>query len=121
MGLAGTIRKAVDSGFKSLGDLKKTVSHIRTGSPVYDPDTGGETGTVETTQSNIEAVVTSYKNFEINGSQIVAGDRKVLIPVNSLTVGPVVNDKIEFDGVRYQVKNVGKDPADALYIIQVGN
>lgn len=121
MGLTGTIQKAVGSGFGALGDLKKTVTHIRAGTPVYDPATGSETGVAETTQANIKAVIAGYKNFEINGAQIVVGDRKVLVPAGSLQVEPKVNDKIEFDGVKHQVKNVGKDPAGAMYILQVGN
>ena len=121
MGLANAIAKAVDSGFKSLGDLRKTVSHIRTGTPVYDPNAGSESGTSETIQSGIEAVITAYKNFEINGNQIVAGDRKVFILAGSLTVIPKVNDQIEFGGVRHRIKDVGKDPAGAMYVLQVGN
>ena len=76
---------------------------VSRGSGAYDPATGALTGNV--TQSAIGVgVALDYKQFEIDGTLIKVGDRKILIAPN-LSITPATGDIITFlGGEKLEVK-----------------
>lgn len=62
----------------------------------------------------------SYKEKAIDGTQILRGDRRLLIVGDSLPDGfqPAVDDRIAIGGRDYSVMHVGYDPAEAAYVCQ---
>lgn len=62
----------------------------------------------------------SYKDREINNTSIITGDRKIGILGASLPSGiiPAAGDKVTIEGSIYNIVNVKRDPAAALYTCQ---
>lgn len=81
--------------FGQTGALRRTVN---TGTP-HNP-----------TQASVDhactLVVSEYKNFEIDGSRVLATDKKVLLSTASLAIEPVLSDKLLIGGVSHSIVRV---------------
>ncbi len=94
--------------------LTKVVPGVRTPGSL----TAG-TNPVETGYTG-EGFVDDYKEYQIDGTIIQRGDRKVVIFGASLPSGviPEVNDKNTAEGLVRTIVNVERDPAGATYLCQ---
>lgn len=71
-----------------------------------------------TTSYTCKAVRDSYTVSDKRNTSILAGDAKILILVNSLSVTPTKDDVIVLQGSRFSVVDIDADPANAVWTIQ---
>ena len=64
-------------------------------------------------------VFTSYEKKDIDGQTIHKEDKKALITALDVSFTPKDTDYIMQGLIRWEVKDIGIDPADALWILQV--
>jgi hypothetical protein len=112
------VRGAMTAAAGSVRDAVRpiTYKHV-TGSPVYDPVTGGTI--TPTTEYQTRGVIARYRSRDIDGSRIQASDLKLLIAYDDLPVAPKLTDHAMLAGVRWNVHNLASDPAGALHILQM--
>lgn len=65
------------SALATLTKFGKSITFSRTVSGGYDPATGGTTGDTTETATGV-GVLVNYKNIEIDGTTILASDRKII-------------------------------------------
>lgn len=117
MGLKATIQSAVQSAFIAFGDIRTSVSYISKGTATYNPTTGAVTSTDVTI--TISGILADYEINEIDNEAIILTDRKIMIPTADLSVTPKIEDTITISSITWQVINVGVDPADAMWTLQL--
>jgi len=114
MGLKLLISNAVAKAFTALDDIPRPLTYVATGDSVYVPSTG--TYTPNETEYAIVGVLGSYTAMEVDGQQIKAFDRRLLIRQAALPITPTLNDRVEVeDGTSWQVIDVGEDPAEVTW------
>lgn len=84
----------------------------------FDPITEQETGGVTET---VDAMRDKYDARQVDGAAIQVKDFKLLAMVNDfIAINPKTDGlKVNVDGVECQVIDAEKDPADAVWTIQV--
>lgn len=83
--------------FGQAGTIRRTVV---TGGNAYDPTSG----TATTTDHAATLVVTEFSNSEIDGTRVLATDKKVLVAAGGLAITPEPGDKVvEADGTIYDI------------------
>lgn len=110
--LAATINSALSSTFL---DATLTRDVVQPTSPAYDPADPPAPTPVSYT---CKAIRDNYSVSDRLNSSIAAGDVKILILVNSLSVTPVVNDRITIQGSTFSAVRIDVDPANAVWTIQ---
>lgn len=81
--------------FGQLGAIRRTVAPT---GPDYDPTPGAEVD-----YAAFFAVM-DYTAREIDGTRVLATDKKALLAVGSLTITPALDDKlVEADGTVYRI------------------
>lgn len=99
-----------------INDKGKTVTHVSVTSGTFNPATGAITGSTQTSAS-VKAVVTDFRDFQIDGSIIQRGDKMLLVSAK-----PALVDKYTIDAIDYQVVNVrsiSPGDTDIVYKVQV--
>lgn len=73
-----------------------------------------------TTDFPCQGFIDSYSAFDIANSLVSAGDAKIVVIANTLTMPspPGPGDRVTARGKTYSVINVSADPANALYELQ---
>lgn len=105
-----------DIAESQINDKGKTVTHVSVTSGTFNPATGEITDRSQTSAS-VKAVVTDFRDFQIDGSIIQRGDKMLLVSVE-----PSLVDKYTIDAVDYQVvnvKSISPGDADIVYKVQV--
>lgn len=103
--------------FTAMDDVKITVTYrVKTSS--YNTSTG------KVTISHTDYVITNcirvyFTAKEIDGLAIKPEDFKLLIPVDDLPVTPKIDDYVLIDSKNHNIIHYEKDPADAVWTIQV--
>ena len=95
-----------------------TLTLTRKGDGAYDPSTGTVGGAPQ--HARTRAVKATYHAQEIDGTNILAGDAKVLVSPD-IALSPVAGDSIEISGESLRVMRCDEiKPADTvvLYIVQ---
>lgn len=138
MGLRSTIKSAVKSGFKALGDIPVEVTFREVTGTSYDTDTGD---VIENHNSfTVErAVFTDYKKEELSrlsekATEIYPTDKKLLMLAEDLQTsyieagtGATIITPVDvetFDYVlvgltKYLIINAKQDPSETLWTLQV--
>lgn len=119
MGLQASIKKAVQSAFVAIGDLKIDVNYWKKG----DAERNSTTRVLESTD-NVYALSVVFIDFEIkkiDDEAIRKGDVEVYFPADDLPVEPELADYMEEvdTGITWNVINKRLDPAKALWILHV--
>lgn len=118
MGLKDTIKSAVGSGFTALGDLKTTVTFkTHTANPSYNPTT--QAISESSTSVSVTGVLARYNRRQIDGQVIQPNDQKFLFLQSAITFSPTLIDSVIISGAEWQVIDVSKDPADAIWVMQI--
>lgn len=121
MGLRETLSKGAQTAFTAAGDVPESATYYQIGSTSYDVSSG--VASVPTTSYVASFIFTSYKNYELNNEHIEPADVKGIIPQANISALPVIDDylfRVEAGAsVRYDVVAVEKDPADALWKLQL--
>jgi len=99
--------------------LAPTGTFFRMVASTYDTATGRVINT-ETAYSDVPMVFASYKSEEIDDSEIVTTDQKVIIAANDLPVVPKVQDRVsDPSGEEYMIMDVKGVPGKSLWRLQV--
>jgi hypothetical protein len=114
--LDGVIAKAIFKGFKgklSKGELRRAI-------PSAGLDEYGDPNAETPAYFSVEGFSDEYSEFYKAQAGIPETDLKVAIFGQSIKPStiPAKDDKVTFKGQWYQLKQVGVDPADALYECQ---
>lgn len=118
MGLKEAFKAAVQTAFNAAGNVKISIIYTSNPAPSYDPDTGVVTPNT-TNYAMTQVIREDYKADEIDGSAIQMNDVKLLIPVDDLTPIPQIDDYVTMDSRQWNVVSKHKDPADALWTLQI--
>lgn len=112
--IASEINQAMGQGLLPVTLTKATTGTRTTGSLT--------SGTVPSTDDYTgRGFLSDYKDRQINGTSVLTGDRKVSILGASLPTGivPAAADKVTIEGSTFNIVNVKRDPAAAMYTCQV--
>lgn len=116
MGLQAEIQADIAAAFDTdLADAVNAFTGQRVIAGQYDPVKDITTDD-HTINYSGRGVFTDYGIKEIDGLNILRTDTKLIALQNEVTELPAIGDKI--NGV-FDVINVGADPADASYILQL--
>jgi len=119
MGIGTTVQTAVQAAFDILDDMLTTVTYRSksSGSATYNTTTGAVSESY--TSYSVAGLLVRYQSQEIDNVVIQPTDQKLLVPALDLAVVPKLNDVVVIGSVNWQVMNFSKDPAAAMYIIQI--
>lgn len=118
MGLKEAFKAAVQTAFNAVGNVKISIVYTSNPPSSYDPSTGVTTpNTTDYSMTNV--IREDYEAEEIDGLAIQTNDVKLLIPVDDLTPIPQIDDYVTMDSKQWNVVNKHKDPADALWTLQI--
>ena len=120
MGLRATIASAVGAAFTAIGDIPESCTYRRTSS-TYNPATG--TNVITNTDYTLSKVIWSrFESFEVDKLVVLGSDVKVILQTSALSVTPnIATDQMirTSDGKIYNILRVSKDPAGAIYTMQL--
>jgi hypothetical protein len=118
-GLQEAFRNAAAAAFAAVGDIKEmAVFRSKTNSnPVFDPAT--DTISDAYSDQSVNIVPSGYDSREVDGQTVLITDEKAKILVADLTVDPKRNDQIVRNSVVWEVINIHKDPANAVWTLQI--
>lgn len=121
MGLSALIEDAVTQAFEALGDLVKAGTVIQ-----VDKSTGydavADTFTANTTNHTFpKALLTSFKEKEIDGQAVRITDVKALIPAAALNgYRPTTNDRYKDNLLKeYSIEMSRTVPGTSLWILSL--
>jgi hypothetical protein len=94
------LTEEVDDAIQLLGQAGTIIRRgAATGTP-YNPTPGAPVN------HSCTLVVGNYRNNEIDGSRVLASDKKVVIAKGSLTIEPSLSDKLVIGGVEHAILDV---------------
>lgn len=99
-----------------FGQAAVLIRYAPGGGPQHNP------GPPTPTNHACTIVVDTYRAFEIDGTMILAGDKKVLLSVEGLAITPTTADKLQIGGVAHTIINVetlSPGGTTLLYTLQV--
>lgn len=105
--------------YRIVNEIGESITYRRTTGTVYDEDTGENIPS--DTDYTIKAHCKDYRPREINGD-IQAGDRRVIIAGKDLAFTPEKADKVQIDGVWFEVVSVIRltvRGSEAMFRLQV--
>lgn len=117
--MASPLLKAAQAAMKGAGAVGATkTATLRRTVTTFTPSTGNTT--TSTTDYSWTGVLTDYADSVIDGTSIIAGDRKFLGAASDITVTPdPETDTLLIASTTYSIVRVKTDPADATYELQV--
>lgn len=89
----------------------------------YDPATGTVSGDSETDYT-VTGLLLGYKDQDIDGSRILANDRKCILAASGMSVVPTSGDILTASSVDYSViavKTYEVNGTDFAYVLQIRN
>jgi hypothetical protein len=116
MGLREEITAGLAAAFddpNGLADAVRAFTGIRTATGAYDPATG--TAGSNTVSYTGRGIFGSYEAKDVDGTNILASDTKLIALQAEVTGTPMVGDRIGSQ----TVKGKGEDPASATWILQL--
>ena len=118
MGLRDSVKRAVQSAFVAIGDLKIDVNYWQKG----DADRNSTTRTVESAD-RLHVLAVVFIDFDvkrIDNEAVRSGDVEIYFPADDLPIEPDLGDYIEEIDTKviWNIINKKLDPASALWILQ---
>lgn len=118
--MKSAIQQAVKQAMGAIKSLNSTLVYHSTGTFTNHPVTGlmVESGSADYTLT--EMTMVAYKSNEVDGSHVLATDQKGLISTLDFPTTPKNEDYLtDADSIKWNVESYKKDPAKALWIIQL--
>ncbi|MCP3684775.1 MAG: hypothetical protein GY861_19070 [bacterium] len=123
MGLRDTFKNAANTVFTAFGDIPRSCTYVSTGTKELNTHTGNvvtKASDPDVSYTGVNIIFTKYTKAEIDDVHILFSNVKGLVPVENLTPTPKKNDTItDAAGEQWGVIDWKKDPADALWILQL--
>jgi hypothetical protein len=104
------------SVYKAQGHLVAVTLRTR-GIPTTDYETGAVTQS--TTDRVVQGMLCTYKNQEIDGARIYAGDQRVYLRLADLATMPTLRDQVVLDGAVWAVVGVEDTASGAILDLQI--
>lgn len=122
MGLGTVVRNAVSSGFNALGSsssdgLQTEIVYTKVVTGSYDSSTGKRSNT--TSSTTLDVIYYKVRDKEVDGVKIKINDIRIIFPQSRLSFSPSADDYITFGGERYEIIQIIKDPANAVWLLFV--
>lgn len=117
MSLRALVQDAVVAGYSALGDIPESVTYSTKAQTVFSPTTGQVTRPAS--NYGVSMVFAQYNKREIDGEMIKPEDMKGLLPAKDLGFSPQIGDTITRGSAVWSVRDIGIDPAQSLYILQL--
>jgi len=118
VGLKDTIKQAVKTGMKAVGDVRVFITYTSVTLGSYDPETDTTAETV-VNYTNVPAVNAKLVEREVEWFPADVITQKLLIAALDLPVVPKADDTVTIDGSVWQVKRVNRVPGDSLWVVFV--
>lgn len=80
------------------------IRFTRAAAGAYDPTTGAAAVTL--TDYTVTGAVFGFPDQNVNGTNILTGDKRILISAQGLTVVPQTNDFLLIEGVKHSIVNI---------------
>jgi len=109
----------IQENFPKFGEIRVPVDYSSVASSTYDPSTGTVVEIVNSTQSAVYMIFTSYEEKAVDGQAVLINDMKALCPTLDLNVVPSDLDYLLRSDVRWNVQNVRTDPANAMWTLHI--
>lgn len=119
-GLKEAFKNAAAAAFAAAGDVKEEVTlRIKASSnPTYNPTTDSITDSY--TDYTVNIIPSGYDSREINNQTILDTDEKAKILVDDIAnITPKRNDQVVRNSVVWEIVSTHKDPADAVWTLQI--
>jgi hypothetical protein len=113
--LLGSLAATINSAMSSLFIDATLTRQVVPSSPSYDP---ADPPAPVPVNYSCKAVRDRYSVSDKRNPNIIQGDVKILVLVNSLSVEPQKDDLITIQGASFSVVDFDVDPANALWTIQ---
>jgi hypothetical protein len=118
MGLAETFKAVAEAAVGIVEDLLPTVTYTSVGTTTYNP-TDQTASHTDQTYTISKAVLVDFEEWEVSHSPALRGMQKMLVPANHISFTPKADDYVTIGGDVFDVKNISKDPAGALWQLTV--
>ena len=112
-------QQEIQKNFPLFGNIRAAVNYISVDTAIYDPSLGSVVEVLNSTQSNVYMIFTSFKLENVDGQMVHINDQKAICPTLDLTAVPSDLDYLVKDSVRWDIKNFKTDPANAAWILHV--
>ncbi|MHC5213943.1 MAG: hypothetical protein ACYSOO_05085 [Planctomycetota bacterium] len=117
MGLKEVFQGVADTIFVAFGNIQRTDIIYTVTNDDYIPGSGV---TEDDTSYTISGYLLEYTTEEVDDVAVLKTDRRLLMKVQAYPlITPKIGDEITIDGEIWRVKNRYKDPADAIWDIQM--
>lgn len=117
--LSKIVQNVMTTVENSVDNTVRFVDYVHvTGAPTYNPTTGGQT-VPSTTYEDVRAVLTRFRDRQIDGAAIRQNDLKLLVAKLDLNITPTKADYVNIAGSRWNVVEIMSDPANALHTLQL--
>lgn len=103
----------------SPGLLDATLTVVTPGTRTVGNLTGGTQPT--TTTHTAKGFLEDYEDAQVDGTIVQRGDRACILIANSIapTAIPTTGDRVNIESEDFNIVNVKRDPAAAIYTMQV--
>lgn len=108
--LEGSIRRTIGKAMRSIF-YPVTVVRLEQSGPVWEP-------VFTEVEYPCKGFIDDYSDFALTNSNILSGDRKVVVLADSLEITPGTSDLVRVRGQTFSVLNVATDPAEATWTLQ---
>lgn len=123
MGLKSAIQAGAKAGFSAIGDVKVKGIYYEYDPGDYDPSVGDSTDIKDGIEIANDVILAKYKSNEVDDEEVFKTDQKALILQVDLFNEPKKNAKLllgnPFLKDYWRIIDVGKDPASAMWILQI--
>lgn len=118
MAISTAIKSAVTSAFSAMSSMETAVVLVRNNSnPTYNATTGAIT--YSSTSYSFNSIIVKYERNEIDGTNVLTTDSKMIFPQTRVSVTPKTTDTITISSVTWEIKSIDQDPASATWTIQI--
>jgi hypothetical protein len=103
MSVVTDLQNTVLSLLTEWGRINITLRRLTPGA--YNPSTGGSAAST-TKDYTVTGALLNYKDYEVNGTSVLAADRRCVIAAKNMTIVPAVTDTVIVDSISYNVVNL---------------
>lgn len=96
----GRAQNTADRMLTRFGQTVRILRPVKSSGEDYDPTIGTPT------RYDAAGAVMTYRNAEIDGTRVLAGDKKVLVSAKGLGITPATSDKLSIGGVSHAIVDV---------------
>lgn len=117
MNLRDRLAATADRLFTSFASVVVAGTYTRKTAAAYDPATGIVTPSSKSLA--VSVILDTWKQDQVDGDVIKAGDRIAKIRASELGAEPSTDDELQLPGQLWQVRNYSTDPGGIVFDIHI--